>query len=125
MATSNFVSGEYRTMPHTPTGGAITAGDFVTIGSVTANTAGVGALLAIAHHDIANNALGSLDIGFGVHNAEIASNYAAGVVLYKPSGNNILTTTSTNNAQAGILLRAASAANDVREFLHLPAPLVQ
>lgn len=120
MADFEFVRGNYDTADHTPASGDVAAGAGVLFGSVTANTAGQGALLTFTHRPIANNVLGTVAIGGGVYKAMIASNYAAGVLLYKPSGNAILTTTSTNNSQAGILLQAASAANDVREFVHVP-----
>jgi hypothetical protein len=122
MANFAFVRGEYRTAKHTPSGGAVTAGDGVIIGSVTANTAGTGAVLGIAHRDIANNVEGTLAVGGGVYDCVIASNYAAGVKLYKPSGNSILTTTSTNNTQFGYLIEAAAAANAVCEVVHVPYP---
>jgi predicted RecA/RadA family phage recombinase len=122
MAEATLHHGEYRTMQYTPSSGAIDAGDMVVIGSVTANTNGVGALLGVAHRDIANNVQGTLAIGGGVYDCVIASNYAEGVVLYKPSGNAILTTTGTNNARFGVLLEAAAAANAVCQVLHDPTP---
>jgi hypothetical protein len=120
MPEATFHHGDYKTMAHTPSGGAVDAGDFVLVGTVTANTAGAGALLGITHRDIANNVEGTLAIGGGVYESMIASNYAAGVLLFKPAGNAILTTTSTNNAQAGYLLEAAAAANAVCQWVHVP-----
>lgn len=122
MPEATFVHGEYRTMDHTPAAGAVDAGDMVLIGSVTANTAGTGALLAVAHHDIANGTLGALAIGRGVYDCMVASNYAAGTKVYKPSGNAILTSTGTNNALFGVTLEAAAAANAVVQCLHQPVP---
>lgn len=112
--------GNYDTMSHTPSGGDVADGAMVLIGTITANTAGAGGLLGIAHRDIANGVEGTLAIGGGVYDCVIASNYAAGVKLYKPSGNAILTTTSTNNAQFGYLLESAAAANAVCQVLHAP-----
>ena len=120
MADATFVRGSYHTMKHTPSGGAVAAGEMVVVGSVTSNTAGNGAIVAVAHTNIANNTPGTLSIGGGVYDCVIASNYAAGVKLFKPSGNAILTTTSTNNTQFGILLEAAAAANAVCEVYHQP-----
>lgn len=115
-----FHHGEYDTMPYTPSGGAVDAGDMVLVGTITANTAGTGGLLGIAHRDIANSVEGTLAVGGGVYDCVIASNYASGVKLYKPSGNAILTTTSTNNAQFGYLLESAAAANAVCQVVHAP-----
>jgi hypothetical protein len=124
MPEAIFHHGEYNTFnEYTPSSGAIDAGDMVLLGSVTANSnTGAGALLGIAHRDIANNVMGTLAIGGGVYDCVIASNYAAGVTLFKPSGNAILTTTATNNARFGPLLEATAAANAVAQVLHDPEP---
>jgi hypothetical protein len=119
---ANFCNGEYRTMPYTP-GANVAAGDIISLGTVTANTAGTGALAVIAHRPIENGIEGTVAIGGGVYNCTIASNYAVATMLYKqPGSNNILVSTSTNNARFGPLLVAAAAANDVRRVLHSPAP---
>ena len=123
MAEAILHHGEYRTHQYTPSSGAVDAGDMVVMGTVTANSnTGAGAILGIAHTDIANNIQGTLAIGGAVYDCVIASNYAAGVTLFKPSGNAILTTTATNNALFGQLLEAASAANAVCQVLHDPVP---
>lgn len=121
MAEATFHHGEYRTRNHTAAAD-IDAGEMVVIGSVTANTNGTGALLCIAHHDIANGDLGSLAIGGGVYDCMVASNYAAGIVVYKPSGNAILTSTGANNALFGVTIEAAAAANAVVQVHHNPQP---
>lgn len=124
MADATYVNGNYTPYNNYVHGAAdISAGAMVLLGSVTANsTTGAGAVLGIAHRDIANGVQDALAIGGGVYDCVIASNYAAGVMLYKPSGNAILTTTATNNARFGPLLEAASAANAVCQVLHNPIP---
>ena len=123
MPDATFHHGSYKTFDYTPSSGAVTAGSMVLLGSVAANsTTGAGAILGIAHKDIANSTLGTLAVGGGVYDCVIASNYAAGVMLFKPSGNAILTTTATNNARFGPLLEASTATNAVCQVLHDPAP---
>lgn len=122
MADFVFRYGDPVLVPYTPSGGPVLAGAGVVLGSVTANTAGVGAVQAIAHNAIANSVQGSVAVGGGVYDAMVASNYAAGVKLYKPAASAILTTTGTNNTQFGYLMEAASAANAVCKVLHKPYP---
>lgn len=92
----------------------ITAGDIVLIGNTTGLTNGV------AVTDIANTDTGTLEVGGGIYDCQVASNYAAGALVYKPSGNAILTTTSTSNSQFGFTIEAAAAANAVVKVLHHP-----
>jgi len=124
MADATYVNGKYTPFNNYVHGSAdISAGAMVLLGSVAANsTTGAGAVLGIAHRDIANGAQDSLAIGGGIYDCVIASNYAAGVMLFKPSGNAILTTTATNNARFGPLLEASAAANAVCQVLHDPIP---
>lgn len=124
MAEAAYVNGDcVQFNNYTPGSGAVDAGDMVLLGSVTANSnTGAGAVLGISHVDIANGVQGSLAIGGGIYDCVIASNYAAGVLLFKPSGNAILTTTATNNARFGPLLEATAAANAVAQVLHNPIP---
>lgn len=117
---ANFRSGNPVMVDYTPASGNVAAGTMVLQGSVTANTAGVGAVLTIAHKDIVNNTLGELAVGGGVYDCQVASNYAAFSKVYKPSGNSILTTTSTNNALFGFTVAAAAVANAVVGVLHNP-----
>lgn len=99
---------------YTPSSGNVSAGAGVLLGNTTGLTMG------IAHRDIENNKKGALAAGGGVYEAQVASNYAAGTKVYKPSGNAILTTTSTNNALFGFTVEAAAAANDYVKVLHKP-----
>lgn len=124
MPAATFHHGEYDTFnEYTPAAGAISAGDMVVLGTVAANSnTGAGAILGIAHRDIANNVQGTLAVGGGVYDVQVASNYAAGTLLFKASGNNILTSTATNNAKFGPLLETAAAANAVVQAHHDPKP---
>ncbi len=102
---------------------AIVEGDMVLQGSVTANTGGTGAVLTVAHRPIANGAIGALAVGGGVYGCVVASNYAAFSKVYKPSGNSILTTTSTNNALFGFTVETSAATNAVVKCYHQPTPV--
>jgi len=92
----------------------IVAGEMVLLGNAS------GVSMGIAHSAIANADTGSLAIGGGVYDCVVASNYAAWSKVYKPSGNAILTTTSTNNALFGYTVEASAAANAVVKVLHDP-----
>ncbi len=117
---ANFRHGKPVLVDYTPASGNVNAGDMVLQGSVTANTAGIGAILTIAHKDITNSTLGEVAIGGGVYDCQVASNYAAFTKVYKPSGNSILTTTSTNNALFGFTVQTSAAANAVVRVMHSP-----
>ncbi len=117
---ANFRHGTPVMVDYTPASGNLAAGAFVLIGSVTANTGGTGALLTITHKDIVNNVMGELAVGGGVYDCQVASNYAFGSKVYRTGSNNILTTTSTNNALFGYTVETAAAANAVVEVLHVP-----
>ena len=113
MADATFRHGHPVMVDYTP-GADVAAGDMVLLG----NTAGL--TLGVAHSDIANGVLGALGGGGGVYTCMVASNYAAWTLVYKPAGNAILTTTSTNNAPFGFTLEAAAAANAYIKVLHHP-----
>lgn len=114
MANSYFRHGSPVMVDYTPSAGAVNAGDMVLLGNTT------GVTLGIAHNDIANSTLGALAAGGGVYKAQVASNYAAWTLVYKPAGNSILTTTSTNNAPFGFTVEASGAANSWVNVLHHP-----
>ncbi len=120
MTQAIYRHGEPIMCDYTPGAGNVSAGDMVVLGSVTANTAGTGALLIVAHKDIVNSTLGAMAFGGGVYACQVASNYAAGSKVFKPSGNAILTTTSTNNAQFGWTVETSAAANAVVKVIHKP-----
>jgi predicted RecA/RadA family phage recombinase len=110
---ADFRGGLPLMVPYTA-GADIDAGDMVLVGNTTGWTLGV------AHHPIANGVTSDLSAGGGWYDCMVASNYAAGSKVYKPAGNAILTTTSTNNALFGFTLEAAAAANAVVKVLHKP-----
>lgn len=114
MADFTFRHGDPVMIDYTPGAGNVAAGDGVLLGNTTGLTMGV------AHKDIENSTLGALAAGGGVYDAMVADNYAAGTLVYKPAGNAILTTTSTNNAQFGFTVEASAAANAVVKVLHHP-----
>lgn len=110
---ARYRHGDPVMVDYTP-GADVDAGDMVLVG----NTAGW--TLGVAHVDIANGELGALAAGGGVYECQVASNYAAGSKVYKPSGNAILTTTSTNNALFGFTVEDSAAANARVKVLHKP-----
>lgn len=114
MADFSFRSGYPVMVDHTPAAGNVAAGAGVLLGNTTGLTMG------IAHKDLENTKLGELAIGGGVYEALIASNYAVGSLVYKPAGNAILTTTSTNNAQFGFVVTSAASANTAGLVYHHP-----
>lgn len=114
MADFTFSHGSPVMIDYTPSSGNLSEGESVLLG----NTAGL--TMIIAHQPITNNVQGAMAAGGGVYDAMVASNYAAGTKVYKPTGNAILTTTSTNNALFGFTVEAAAAANAVVKVLHKP-----
>lgn len=114
MADSYFRHGNPIMIDYTPSAGNISAGEFVLIGNTTGLTCG------IAHNDIENTVLGAVAAGGGVYRCQVAANYPAGTKVHKPSGNALLTSTATNNAQVGFTLEAAAAANAWVNVLHHP-----
>lgn len=108
---------------YTPSGGNVAEGTVVLIGSVTANTAGVGAIAGIAERPITNSTLGALAIGGGVYDVVNLNNAANGAKVFWEDTNNKVTTVSTNNAQFGfIVANGGGGANSTCRALHHPLP---
>lgn len=124
MANTTFRHGYPRMEDYTPSSGAITAGNVVQIGTVTANTAGSGSRALIAHADIANNAKGSLAAGGGIYTMLNLNNAADGAKVYwDPAGNAAkVTTVSTNNCKMGYVVEGTGGggANSSVDILHDP-----
>lgn len=99
-AQALFKHGKPRFIDYTPSAGAITAGDVVVLRTAASNTM-TGIVAGIAHHDIANNAPGSLAIGGGFYEAINLNNAADYAPVYWDDSVNKLTTTATNNAPIG------------------------
>ncbi len=121
MTETTFRHGEPVMVDYTPASGSISAGQVVLLGSVTANTAGTGALAAIAHKDITNNTLGAVAVGGGVYDCINLNNAANGAKVYWEDTNNKVTTVSTNNAMFGfIVAEGGGNANTTCKVLHKP-----
>jgi len=106
-----FVSGYPIKEDYTPASVAVNAGDVVPNGQE----------MGIAHVDIAVGVLGALSMGGGVYRGPKASGaIGKGVKVYWDQTNNVVTTTSTNNAQLGICSKAAASGDTTVEFLHWP-----
>jgi hypothetical protein len=106
---------------YTPGSGNIAAGQVVVDGSVTANTAGTGAIAKIAHSPITNNTLGSLAVGGGVYDVTNLNNAATGSKVYWDDTNNKVTTVSTNNAKFGyVVASGGGGANTTCQAFHDP-----
>jgi hypothetical protein len=122
MAETTFRSGNPCVIDYTPSGGNVAVGEVVLIGSVTANTAGAGALAAIAHRPITNSTLGALAIDGGIYDVVNLNNAANGARVYWNSDNKV-TTVSTNNALFGyIVTGGAGGANSTAQAIHKPFP---
>ena len=123
MAEATFRHGDPVMIDYTPASGNVAAGQVVLVGSVTANTAGTGAIAGIAHRDITNNTIGALAVGNGVYDATNLNNAANGVKVYWDDSANKVTTVSTNNAQFGyVVANGGLNANTTCRVFHDPRP---
>lgn len=121
MVQTTFRSGDPVMIDYTPSSGDVTEGDVVLIGSVTANTAGAGAIAGVAHRPITNNTLGALSGGGGIYDVVNLNNAANGAKVYWDDTNNKVTTTSTNNAVFGyVVTNGGGGANSTCQALHKP-----
>lgn len=121
MADTTFRHGEPVMVDYTPSGGNVALGQVVLLGSVTANTAGTGAMAVIAHHAITNATQGAVAAGGGVYECVNLNNAAVGAKVYWEDTNNKVTTVSTNNAMFGfIVANGGGGANSTCRVLHKP-----
>jgi hypothetical protein len=123
MSDTTFRHGDPTNVDYTPSGGNVAEGEVVVLGSVTANTAGTGAVCGIAPVAITNNTLGALSVGGGVYDVVNLNNAATGAKVYWDIQNNTrkVTTVSTNNVQMGyIVASGAGGANTTCYVHHLP-----
>lgn len=121
MAEVTYLHGDPVMIDYTPSSGAITEGQVVLVGSVTANTSGTGAVAMIAHRPIANNAKGALAVSGGVYDVVNLNNAANGAKVYWEDTNNKVTTVSTNNAVFGwIVADGGGGANSTAKAFHNP-----
>lgn len=122
MADVTFIKGSvYANIDYTPAAGDIALGQVVLVGSVTANTGGAGAIACVAPHAITNNIQGSLDAGGGQYQGINLDNAANGAKVYWNDSVNKFTTTSTNNAVFGhIVKNGGGGANTNCIVLHNP-----
>jgi hypothetical protein len=121
MAEATFRHGNPVMVDYTPSGGNVAVGQVVVVGTVTANTAGTGALAGIAHRPITNNELGSLAMGGGVYAVTNLNNAANAAKVFWDDTNNKVTTVSTNNAKFGyIVANGGGGANSTAYAMHDP-----
>jgi hypothetical protein len=115
MSQAIFRHGDPVMIDFTPGAGDINAGTVVLLGNTT------GLATGIAHVDLPNTKLGALAAGGGVYevvNLNNAANYAK---VWWDNTNKKVTTTSTNNAQVGFIVRdGAGGANSKCLVLHAP-----
>lgn len=123
MADTTFRSGSPCMIDYTPSSGNVAVGEVVLVGSVTANTAGQGALACIAHRPITNSTLGALAVEGGIYDVVNLNNAANGARVYWDDSANKVTTVSTNNALFGyIVTNGAGGANSTCQAIHKPFP---
>ena len=123
MADTTFRHGDPVMVDYTPASGNIAVGTVVVLGSVTANTAGTGAVAAVAHRPITNNTLGALAVYGRVYDMVNLNNAATGAKVYWDIQNNTrkVTTVSTNNAVMGwIVAEGGVGANTNCKVFHAP-----
>lgn len=117
MPQTTFRHGEPLMIDHTPSSGNVSSGDVVLLGNTTSPTCGV------AHHAIENNTKGALAAQGGVYtcvNLDNAADYAK-VYWDFAGGTEKLTTTSTNNALFGFIVRdGGGGANSNCLAMHWP-----
>ncbi len=123
MADATFRHGAPVMVDYTPASGNVAEGTVVVLGSVTANTAGTGAVACIADVKIVNSTLGALSAGGGIYDVVNLNNAANGALVYWEDTNNKVTTVSTNNAKFGYMVEnGAGNANTTCRVLHQPYP---
>lgn len=114
MAQTTFRGGNPEHIAYTPSSGNVSAGDVVLLGNTTGITCG------IAHTDITNNALGSLQLG-GLHDVVNLNNAANYAKVYWDDTNDKVTTVSTNNALFGFIEEnGGGGANSTAIARHFP-----
>lgn len=123
MADATFRHGDPVNVDYTPSGGNVAEGEVVVLGSVTANTAGTGAVAGVAPVAITNSTLGALSVGGGVYAMVNLNNAATGAKVYWDITNNTrkVTSVSTNNAVFGwIVANGGGGANTTCYVHHAP-----
>ena len=114
---ATFRHGDPVMLDYVPTGGNVAAGQVVVLG----NTAGL--TTGIAHRDIENNVKGALGGGGGVYEVVNLDNAADWARVYWDDSVNKATTTSTNMAALGFVVRdGGGGANSNCLVLHHPHP---
>jgi hypothetical protein len=127
MADTTFRHGDPVMVDYTPASGNIAEGEVVVLGTVTANTAGVGGLTAIASRPIVNARVGSVSVGGGVYDVVNLNNAATAAKVYWDIQNNTrkVTTVSTNNTLFGyIVASGGGGANSTAKAIHAPGHTV-
>ena len=113
MAEATFRHGDPIMVDYTPAAGDVAAGEVVLVGNTAGFTCG------IAHSAIANTVQGSIAAGGGVYEVTNLDNAADGAKVYWDGTK--VTTTSTNNATFGFVVRdGAGGANSTCLALHHP-----
>lgn len=114
MAEATFRHGEPLMVDYTAAA-TLSAGQVVLLGNTTSPTCGV------VHRDIANAAFDAIAIGGGVYECVNLDNAANYVPVWWNDSVNKLTTTSTNNAKFGFVVRdGGGGANTNCLALHHP-----
>lgn len=108
---ARFVSGNYNTIPYTPSG-AVSAGDVVVEGD----------LVLIAHNDIAAGVQGAMACGGGVYEVTKTSGTtpALGDEAYWDDSNNQIEDTTTSNTIFGYFAALGVSGETTVRVLHQP-----
>lgn len=115
MADAVFRHGDPVMIDYTPSSGNVAAGEVVLLG----NTSGL--MCGVAHTKIENSTKGAVSAGGGVYQCVNLDNAADYAVVYWDDSANKVTTTSTNNAKFGFVVRdGGGGANTNCYVLHNP-----
>src|SRR3982751_5374360 len=101
---------DVETIPYTPSGADIAAGQVVVMGQ----------LIGIATRKILNGVLGALNIARGVYTVTTAGAYARGTTVYWDNTAKKVTTTATGNKVLGVMVEASTGDGDTADVFHAP-----
>lgn len=101
---------DIETIPYTPSGADVAAGQVVVMGQ----------LIGIATRKILNGILGALNIRGGVYTVTTAGAYARGITVYWDNTAKKVTTTATANKVFGVMVEASTGDGDTADVMHMP-----
>ena len=101
---------DVETIPYTPSGADVAAGQVVVMGQ----------LCGIATRKIKDGQLGALNVRGGVYTTTAAGAYARGTTVYWDNTAKKVTTTATGNKVFGAMAEASTGDGDTADVMHMP-----